>query len=562
MRYGLIWKFYIISLFLCGVAPAAEPPAVAGANATEIQQLGQRMYRDGLLSDGTPLKGVVRNDVEVDSTVFSCSNCHARGGLGSIEGQIASPPINGNTLFNPRYLFKDQIKNSISKNRGVARQAQALRPAYTEESLATALREGIDSRGRALSPVMPRYYLNDHNMQILTTYLQNLASHTSPGVTETAISFATIITDDVSAEDRQAMLASLETLVSINQQTKTQKKLPQFAKMFRMLDTAFFRDITIKTWELKGDPSTWRSQLEAYYKKEPVFAFLGGISNQSWQPIHEFCEVNQIPCLFPITDLPVISGTDWYTFYASKGYYQEGESAARFLKNSSTDGTIPKTLQIVHASPQGEALASGFTSAWNEGGRIDLLQTVTLPLDQPLNTATVSTLLAKYSPDAVVIWSGSDIIPALAAFAPSSKLPQTVVSARYLGDALTTIPSALHSKVFITYPYRLPQDEKAFDGYANILSLGKLKQPDNKRIASRTFSMVHIFLQGLKELKLDFYRDTLLDVLSMRPDQNLPDFERYSFGLGQRYASKGCYIVQLDQGTSLRLIKKSDWVTF
>jgi len=51
-------------------------------------------------------------------------------------------------------------------------------------------------------------------------------------------------------------------------------------------------------------------------------------------------------------------------------------------------------------------------------------------------------------------------------------------------------------------------------------------------------------------------------VLGMRPDQYLPDFERYSFGPGQRYASKGCYIVQLDQETAPRLIKKSDWVVF
>jgi hypothetical protein len=43
-------------------------------------------------------------------------------------------------------------------------------------------------------------------------------------------------------------------------------------------------------------------------------------------------------------------------------------------------------------------------------------------------------------------------------------------------------------------------------------------------------------------------------------DQEVPLFERLSFGPGQRYASKGCYIVQLSKGEKPGLIKKSDWV--
>lgn len=547
---------------------AADGHAAGMGNATpvnpgsaEAHRLGERMYREGLLPDGTPLRGYIRGDVPVDSTMFSCTNCHARSGLGSVEGQITSPPVNGASLFKPRYLFKDQVKNSISKSKGVTRSAQALRPAYTEETLTAAILAGVDPTGREFAPVMPRYSLNDQEMQILISYLQNLSSSFSPGVTGTSLTFATIVTDDVSAEDRQAMLASLETLVAINQQTKTQRKLPQFAKMFRMLDTAFFRDISIKTWELKGEPATWRAQLEAYNQKEPVFAILGGISNSPWQPIHDFCETNQIPCLFPVTDLPVVSGTDWYTCYASKGFYQEGEAAARFLKNSISGGTGGRVLQIVRNTPRGDALASGFTTSWNEGEQ-GHLQTVSLDRSKKLDSEALQKLMLQYSPDSVVIWSGDDIVTALGKLPPQTKLPQLIVSSRYVGKAFTSIPEPLRDKLFITYPYRLPEDEKSFKGYNEFLTLGKLKQTDEKRIVTRTFSMIHIFLQGLKELKLDFYRDTLLDVIGMRPDQYLPDFERYSFGPGQRYASKGCYIVQLGRGPDPQLIRRSEWVIF
>ncbi|GAM10066.1 hypothetical protein OR1_02353 [Geobacter sp. OR-1] len=391
-----------------GFALGAGDNGISSPSPAEVKRLGENIYRDGLLPDGSPLQGYVRGDVRIDSTVFSCSNCHTRSGLGSVEGQITSPPVNGATLFAPRYLFKDQIKNVISKKRGVTRPATPIRSAYSDESLANAIRYGVNPDGRELSPIMPRYMIEDNDMHILGSYLKQLSSTFSPGVTETTVNFATIVTDDVTPEDRQALLASLETLVTINRQTKTQKKLPQFAKMFRMLDAAFFRDINIATWELKGAPETWRAQLEEYNRKDPVFAILGGISGQEWQPVHDFCEERQIPCLFPITDLPVISETSWYTFYASKGYYQEGETAARFLAGT-TGKNGAKVLQIVQPSRESSAFSAGFNDAWKSAGN-GTVDTVTLPPDKQLLPDTLRGLIQQYRPTAVVIWSGPEVV--------------------------------------------------------------------------------------------------------------------------------------------------------
>jgi hypothetical protein len=561
-----VLKYFMLcaSLMLISNAQAADTAGTPriDLDTSEIHRLGERMYRDGLLSDGTTLRGYVRGDVPVDSTMFSCSNCHTRSGIGSMEGQVFSPPVNGISLYNPRYLYKDYIKNVMSRKKGVTRtSAQPLRPAYTDETLAAALRGGISSNGKELLPVMPRYALDDREMQILISYLKTLSSKPSPGVTDKSIHFATIVTDDVSNEDREAMLDSLRTLVTINQQTVTQRKLPQFAKMFRMLGDVYFRNITIATWELKGPPGTWRAQLEEYNRTEPAFAILGGISWESWQPIHDFCEAQQIPCLFPITDLPVISSTSWYTFYASKGYYQEGDTAARYLIGKEAPASGKRVLQIVRSGKEGEALAAGFNDAWVEAGN-GRLETVKLPPDQPLGGDEITALIKRHQPTSIVLWGGPETIAALETVAADTPLPDFFVSSRFLGKAMYAIPEALRERAYITYPYRLPEMEKNFEGYGGLLRLGTKQHKDEKRIASRTFSMVHIFLLGLEELKLDFYRDNLLDVISMKPDQILPDYERYSFGPGQRYASKGCYIVQLGTGPQPKLLKRTDWVVF
>lgn len=547
---------FLLVLAWSTVVLAADPPVATDNDAT--LKLGERLYRQGVLPDGKPLKAFVR-DIEIDSTIFSCENCHTRSGLGSVEGQVVSPPVNGPTLYRDRFLFKDEIKNTISKRKGVTRPAQATRPAYTDETLGDAIRGGTNPDGREFLPIMPRYEMNDAEMAVMISYLKNLSKSFSPGVDEKSIRFATIVTDEVSVDDRQALLASLETLVTINQQTKTQRKDPRFAKMFRMLDAAFYKDLSIKTWVLKGEPATWRAQLEEYYRKEPVFAVLGGISYRSWQPMHDFCEDMKLPCLFPITDLPVISETSWYTFYASKGYYQEGETAARFLAERLADSPAGPVLQVVRTTPEGNALAAGFAEAWQEKGLPEPI-TVKIQPDEQLSGEQLRALLGqKYG--ALLLWTGKDAINAVTG-AREKLPPQVMLSSRYLGGALATVPEALRDQVFLTYPFRLPEGEKAFANYGETFTLGKLHKHDSTRIATRTFSMIHLFLLGFKEMKLNYYRDTLLDSLSMLADQYLPDFVRYSFGPGQRYASKGCYVVQLGKGAAVKIVPRSDWVVF
>jgi len=48
--------------------------------------------------------------------------------------------------------------------------------------------------------------------------------------------------------------------------------------------------------------------------------------------------------------------------------------------------------------------------------------------------------------------------------------------------------------------------------------------------------------------------------MSMSMDLVVKDYERLSFGPGQRYGSKGCYIIQLGPGAEPALLPRSEWV--
>ena len=539
-------------------APPDKPkPAgvVAGLPADKALALGERMYRLGLLPSGEPMSSVVNNDVPVAGTAFSCSSCHLRAGLGSWEGGIVTLPTNGARLAIPRYWKFPNL--SLEERRELKLQNPAARPAYTDETLAHLLRTGRDPNGYDMHSVMPRYDLSDQDMALLINYLRNLSVRPSPGVVSDTLRFATVIAPGVSEEDQQAMLVPLNNYVARHNQFSAGFGNRMYLGVGGNEMSGAYRKLALSVWRLTGPPETWTLQLEAFLAKEPAFALLGGLAPGEWKPIHDFCERAQLPCLFPITDLPVVSDTDWYTQYFSKGYYQEGQAAARYLHGLEDPTPARKVLQVIQDSPEGKALAQGFRDTWAELGQAAVSETL-LPKDKPLAPQALNELLAREKPSTVLLWTGASAFPALAELAKGAT--GAFLSARLLGRNLTSLPEPVRSQVWITYPYREPNLEPKHTLYADTLLGGLEKRNPETRISTRTYALVQILRQALMDMDRHFYRDNLLDRIGMQRDQILPDYLRLSFGPGQRYSSKGCFIMQVGPGASPALIRKSEWV--
>ena len=551
-------------LLRCGIALASEQQSgVAGLSKDEVQRLGERIYRDGLLPSGEPVKAVVQGDVPVEGTQFSCCNCHMRGGLGSYEGQVITPPTNGKKLYQPSYSGGLSDLTQAEWER-IPKQYRfsILRPAYTDKTLANVIWGGADPAGRTLNAVMPRYQLDERDMIILIAYLKELSSTPAPGVTDTTLHFATVIAGEVSPENRAAMLVPLESYIEDrNSQAKRfETRRKNYGWNAEDMDRQF-RRLSLARWELKGPPETWRAQLENYYRKEPVFALLGGISYGDWKPIHEFSEEHRIPCILPITDFPVISDGDWYTLYFSKGLYQEGEAAARYLSNMVAAESDRTVVQIVQDSHEGKTIAAGFEKTWLSLGR-------TAPVIRTIKEGDVippeflQQLTTYDKPPILLLWAGPETLPALERLSTNTKRPEMVyISSKLIKQSLMKLPVTIRDFTYITYPYRLPQEESQYSKFAKTWLLSRKAPINDHRISTRMYSLMSLMTQTLMHLKRNFYRDNLLDVISMFRDQLYPDYERLSFGPGQVYASKGCYIVQLTQGANPQLVKKSDWVT-
>jgi Periplasmic binding protein len=568
LRASVGLGFLAMVLVLLSIGPVRAEDVkhipASGVTGEEALQLGERMYRQGILPSGEPMQAVVKGDIPVAGTTFSCVSCHLHSGLGSIEGSVITPPANGKKLFQPyKIVFYTGYFQKADK-------PLLYRPAYTDESLARAIGEGVDPTGRILSEVMPRYLLGDKDMAILIAYLKSLSSQFSPGVSPTTLHLATVVSADVSPGVRRAMMRPLEAYIVNWNRSAYAKKIEEGMTRYSMessVSTAqlsgrelAYRKLALSLWVLKGPRETWRSQLEEYYRKNPVFALVGGITSGDWEPVHDFCEAHQIPSLFPFTDFPVISESDWYTQYLSKGYYQEGEGAARYLNATGEPAKGGEILQIVRDSREGRALAAGFQKTLRDEG--DRASSISLKTGETLSSPFLSKVLAEKKPDVVMLWDGPGALGALEDLAADHNRPRMVfVSSRYMGKSIWGIKDQARDFTYITYPFRLRRGEAAYVGHLDP-TMEKVAQDDARQIVERDYAVIQVLGRALMDMKGKYYRDYFLDVIGMMEDQNVSPYERLSFGPGQRYASKGCYIVQITKGPKPEFVRKSDWVIY
>jgi mono/diheme cytochrome c family protein len=307
-------RFLQLILSLHVVIAYAHAQTVESTNAAQNASLfaiGERIYREGIGSSGEPIRGAAPGGVVLKGSEGACVVCHRRSGYGGSEGRFNIRPIIGPALFDEQavVLHSPRIKAQLGAR---------LRPPYDDTLLGRAIRGGVDSAGKPLDTVMPRFNLSEKDVKAVSVYLAALSATASPGVDAEEIHFATVIQPGVAAEKRRAMLTILETFFSdkgANVRSDVQRREAGTMRMYRS-----YRRWVLHVWDLSGPADTWGTQLDALYHRQPVFALIGGLGVSNWQPIHAFSERFEIPSVFPQVDMPALTDGNQYNFYLSRSW--------------------------------------------------------------------------------------------------------------------------------------------------------------------------------------------------------------------------------------------------
>jgi Cytochrome c len=522
---------------LSGASGTARPAVVSGP--------GERIYREGVLPSGVPLRGARAQGGETEgAVVVACVSCHRRSGLGSGEGNVRIPPITS------KYLFARAGVAAARPTLDAAAASDARRAPYDDASLAAAIRGGIGRGGRELSYVMPRYALDDASMDSLIAYLKTLATQPSPGVSDSTIDFATVFTPDADPKVRDGVLAVLnEFIVDKNAFIRGGAK-PLHSQ--GQIDYRVTRRWQLHVWTLNGPPAGWDAQLRRHLAAEPVFAILSGIGGPNWEPVHEFCEAARIPCLFPNVAVPVDDERDFYSAYLSKGALLESELIATRLASISTKSRL---VQLYSPGESGERAAARLRTLAPAS-----FESVMRPVSHGDVAALAKAVGEARADDVLVLWLGPSDLTLLGP--PPASKTAVYLSGSVAGFEHAPLPPAWRAVAQVTYPVDLPDARAVRMNYPlRWFQIRHVAVVDEKAQAD-TYLACGIVSEALNEMLDNFMRDYLVErIESMVSHRQLSGFyPRLGLAPGQRFASKGGYLVRFTEPSGLAISPTTDWI--
>ena len=527
----------------CRLKPLPQPQLSAA----------EKLYRLGVLPDGSALRGERRGTEPVEGAAAACAGCHRRSGFGVEEGRIVIPPITGG------YLFRVGTTDAAQMNHPGSEASPARRSRYSFETLARAIREGVDPDGRRLDYLMPRFALDDATMKLLIGYLGQLSAHPAPGALTDTLQFATIVTPDADAKQRDAMLEVLNHFFG-NKNAFYRGDDPPLQSQ-RRIHFRVLRRWQLHQWDLSGPPETWEDQLHARFRLEPVFAVVSGVGGRTWEPVHRFCESEALPCLLPNVDLPVVAEGDFYSVYFSRGVLVEADVIAQRLSGAAagtSDSSAPRrVVQVFRGNDIGAGAARQLAADLTPlGDTVSLRELRGREATHELADIVRETSAA----DALVLWLRPADLAGLPAGGP---LPRSVwVSGLMGGLEAAPLPPRWRVAAHMTYPFELPARRTiAMDyplGWFSIQHIPVIEE----RTQTNTYLACAILAQAAGTMLNNFVPDYLIERVEVELSHRVVNgyYPRLGLAPGQRFASKGAYVVRFPDPGGKRLLAEGDWV--
>ena len=98
---------------------------------------------------------------------------------------------------------------------------------------------------------------------------------------DTTLHFATAFAEGVDPAERAAVLAVIKWFFEeINRQTRNEGERWDRGYTPESKLPTVFREWVLEEWTLEGPSESWDEQLDSYYREQPVFAMVGGLSDR------------------------------------------------------------------------------------------------------------------------------------------------------------------------------------------------------------------------------------------------------------------------------------------
>jgi hypothetical protein len=306
---------------------------------------------------------------------------------------------------------------------------------------------------------------------------------------------------------------------------------------------------------LTGPERTWQDQLKRYMAAQPVFAVVSGVGGKTWQPVHEFCELEAVPCLFPNVEVPANTNGGFYSVYFSKGVLLEADLIANAIGNAADGKSIKTVQQVYRAGDNGEAAANALAAALKRYETT--VSTRVLAAGEEVGAAAE----AMANADAAVLWLRPNDIAAL----PNAKaVPATVFISGLMGGLeRSPLPSNWRDRARVAYPFDLPEKRRyrvdfAF-GWFTIKKIAVVAD----QVQADTFLACGLLAETVGHMVDTFVPEYLIERMQDMIERRIVTgyYPRLTLASGQPFASKGGYLVRFAEPEGTRVIAMGKWIT-
>jgi ABC-type branched-subunit amino acid transport system substrate-binding protein len=516
----------IAAAFLAAVTGALCAQGAAASALSIAEERGREIYLLGRSPSGADITALVgQGQVAAPATALPCAGCHGPDGLGRPEGGVVPSNITWGHLTKPY---------------GTLSAFGQRRPAYAADTLARAIRVGIDSAGKHLDVSMPRYRMRSEDLEDLLAYLKRLETYLDPGLSDERVILGTILPGPGPLHSLgQAMRAVVEGyLDDINTR-----------------GGIYGRKLELDAREAEGSAAVLE---EAGKLGRRAFALVSVFTVGADDGYVELLEKEGMPTIGPFTLFnQEASSLRRFTFHLFGGLPVQArvlvEYAARRLR-----GQEPSTAVIYPAEPQWAEIAQAVENqAAAHGWRLPLR----IPYARGQTSAAELARRLKDERIEAVFFFGSPVeLLSMARDAERSGwTPYLFLPGSVAGKEIFELPAVFKDRIFLAYA-TIPSDHTPA-GAMEFSALRRGYALTERHLLAQisAYAATKLLVEALKRSGRGLSREKLVAALEKTYDYETGLTPKLTYGPSRRIGAMGAHMIAVDLGKR-EFKAASEWI--
>ena len=148
---------------------------------------GRLIYQQGITIDNASAN--IAGGMGMDVKSYPCQSCHRQDASGAFEGGVNVPAITWGAL--------------------TKRRPSEIKTAYNPQKIKRAISSGVNSKGEALHPLMPRYTFSERDLNNLLDYLEHQNNLPEFGIKNDEIKVGVIITQNSAFNEIKGIIKTI-----------------------------------------------------------------------------------------------------------------------------------------------------------------------------------------------------------------------------------------------------------------------------------------------------------------------------------------------------------------